>query len=46
MYATAAAHHAFRGRLGRMTPGADWNQAPTHGWFPAVMRLDELASDQ
>jgi hypothetical protein len=45
MYATAAAHHAFRGRLGHTTPGADRNQALTYESFPAMMRLDRLASD-
>lgn len=46
MYATAAAHHAFRGRLGRTTPGADRNQSLTYGSSPAMIRPDRLASDQ
>jgi hypothetical protein len=45
MYATAAAHHAFRGRVAQAAPGADRNQALTYGSFPAMMRLDRLASD-
>jgi hypothetical protein len=46
MYATAVARHAFRGRLGRTTPGADQNQALTNRTFPAMMRLDRPPSDR
>jgi hypothetical protein len=46
MYAIAAARDAFRGRLGRTTPGGDRHQALPYGSFPAMMRLDRLASDQ
>jgi len=46
MYATAAARHAFRGRLGLTTPGADRNQGLTYVTFPAVRRLDGRPSDR